>query len=111
MNRIKELRLNAGLKQIDFCKILGVSQSTLSGYENNVSEPDINTILKIASYFDVTVDYLLGNSDKKNASTPNEADTYTMDSELEQLFEKLSEDGKQTIIDLARSIVSREQKK
>lgn len=60
MNRIRELRLEAGLKQVEFAPIIGVSQGSLSGYENDKIEPDQDTLIKIATYFDVSIDYLLG---------------------------------------------------
>lgn len=69
MNRIRELRKDGGYKQIDFCKMLGISQATLSGYETGRYQPDNEMLLKIASMFDVSIDYILGNSDKKSALT------------------------------------------
>lgn len=62
MNRIKELRLSKAIKQVDFAKMLGVSQATVSGWESEKYQPDRDTLIKIASYFDVSVDYLIGNS-------------------------------------------------
>lgn len=65
MNRIKELRLSNAIKQVDFAKMLGVSQATVSGWESEKYQPDRDTLIKIASYFDVSVDYLIGNSPVK----------------------------------------------
>ena len=65
MNRIKELRLSKAIKQVDFAKMLGVSQATVSGWESEKYQPDRDTLIKIASYFDVSVDYLIGNSPVK----------------------------------------------
>lgn len=62
MNRIKELRLSQGMKQIDFAKMLGVSQATVSGWESEKYQPDQDALIRMASYFDVSVDYLIGNS-------------------------------------------------
>lgn len=60
MNRIRDLRLNSGLKQIELAKALSVSQAALSGYETGKYEPDFDTLKKIADYFSVSVDYVLG---------------------------------------------------
>lgn len=60
MNRIRFLRVRNALKQEELARIIHVSQSSLSGYENEKYEPDKKTLLKLASYFGVTVDYLLG---------------------------------------------------
>lgn len=63
MNRIRDLRLSSGLKQIDLAKALSVSQAALSGYETGKYEPDFKTLKKIADYFSVSVDYVLGHDE------------------------------------------------
>lgn len=61
--RIRALRLQKGLKQAEFAKAMGVQQSTASNWETGRYEPDNDSLQKIASYFEVSVDYLLGQSD------------------------------------------------
>lgn len=63
MNRIKTLRNQSGLTQIEFAKKFGIAQSTLSTWERGRYEPDFDTLLKLSDYFGVSVDYLLGRSD------------------------------------------------
>ena len=60
MNRIKEIRISKGIRQIELAQTLGISQSTLSTWENGRYEPDIAAINKLADYFGVSSDYLLG---------------------------------------------------
>ena len=60
MNRIRFLRQKSGMKQEELAEKILVSQSSLSGYENGKFEPDSKTLMKIASVFHVSVDYLLG---------------------------------------------------
>lgn len=60
MNNIKKYRLQFGMKQIELCNILGVSQGALSGWENGRYEPDIKSMNKMAEIFNITVDELLG---------------------------------------------------
>lgn len=66
MNRIKELRIEKGITQADLAKILKISDRAVGYYENGDREPDYTTLLKIAEYFDVSIDYLLGVSDIRN---------------------------------------------
>lgn len=68
MNRIKELRAQKGIKQTELAKVLSVSQAALSGYETGKYEADLATYKKIAEYFGVSVDYLLGGSEKPSKS-------------------------------------------
>lgn len=63
MNRIKELRILAGMKQSELAAILNVSRAALSGYETGKFEAPLDTYIAIADHFGVTIDYLLGISD------------------------------------------------
>lgn len=74
MNRIKELRTERGITQADLAKILKISDRAVGYYENGDREPDYSTLLKIADYFDVSIDYLLGASDIKNPNESKNAD-------------------------------------
>lgn len=65
-DRIKELRKLKDLTQADLGKILGVGKTTISMYENGNSSPNDEIKLKIAEYFNVSTDYLLGKTDIKN---------------------------------------------
>ena len=58
--RIKEFRKLNGLTQEKLAKIIGVSRSTIAMYESNASEPDIQTLERLAKYFNISIDELLG---------------------------------------------------
>lgn len=59
MNRIAELRKAAGLSQTDLAAILGISQNTLSQYENELRRPSSRVITGLSDYFKVTPNYIL----------------------------------------------------
>ena len=65
--RLKELRISKGLKQTDLAEILDMStrgyQYYESSSESSFREPNFYNLTKIADYFDVSVDYLLGRTD------------------------------------------------
>lgn len=65
MHRIKELRESRHLSQQRLAIDMNVSQAMISKYELGQSEPDIQMIMKLAKYFQVSSDYLLGISDSK----------------------------------------------
>ena len=60
MNILRELRTKKGVYQKDVAKYLGVDRTTYVKYERGDSEPSIDIIKKLANYFDVTVDFLVG---------------------------------------------------
>ena len=63
--RLKELREAAGYSQYSFAREFGVAQSTVGGWEAGKREPNFETIQRIADFFGVSVDYLLGRADEK----------------------------------------------
>ena len=61
--RIKSLRKAKKLTQVKMSIDLNISQNTLSRYETGEREADYKTLIKIADYFNVSVDYLLGRTE------------------------------------------------
>lgn len=64
--RIAQLRKEAGLTQAELSKKLGISRASLSLYEIEKREPDIDTLVKMSTCFDVQIDYLLGLTDERH---------------------------------------------
>lgn len=60
---LSELRKDKSLSQKALADVLHVSSGTISNYENGVHLPDIEKLMEIASFFQVTTDYLLGRCD------------------------------------------------
>lgn len=63
--RLKELREKMGLSQRDLAEEIGVSQGTIGNWESGTREPNFETVRKLAEYFSVSTDFLLGNQRKK----------------------------------------------
>lgn len=57
--RLKQLRKKKGISQLRLAMELGMSQNTVSRYENGEREADYKTLILIADYFNVSIDYLL----------------------------------------------------
>ena len=57
--RLKILREGDDLSQAKFAQEIGFSQSSIASWENGTREPGMNTLIKIAQYFNVSVDYLI----------------------------------------------------
>lgn len=58
-DRIRELRNSRSLSQVKLARQLHVSKQTISNWENNNVPPSIDTLIRIANFFDVSTDYLL----------------------------------------------------
>lgn len=61
--RLRELRVNKRLRQEQVAKIIGVTKSTISAYENDLRQPSFEILLKLANLYCVSTDYLLGRTD------------------------------------------------
>ncbi|MGN1317881.1 MAG: helix-turn-helix domain-containing protein [Lachnospirales bacterium] len=61
--RLKELREKNNISQLKLAIDLNMNQNTISRYENGVREADYETLILIADYFDVSIDYLLLRTD------------------------------------------------
>ena len=63
--RLKKLRTERNISQLKLALDLNMNQNTISRYENMEREADYKTLIKFADYFSVSLDYLLGRTDKK----------------------------------------------
>jgi transcriptional regulator with XRE-family HTH domain len=109
-DRIALLRDKQALTQEDLANKLGISRAALSHYETSRREPDYNTISKIASFFRVSIDYLLGRTNEPDSILDQEIREFVDNLELsdEKLLEKfsLTVDGKKLSSEEARRFIA-----
>ena len=60
MNRIRDLREDRDLRQSDLAQAVGIDQRTISNYETGKSNPDSDALIRLADFFNVSIDYLVG---------------------------------------------------
>jgi transcriptional regulator with XRE-family HTH domain len=104
--KIQNLRKEKGLTQEKLAKIIGISRGSLSMIEINKREPDNDTLKKLADFFDVSIDYLLGRT-----NDPSPKITEPSDQEILEIMKKegimfdgtpLDEEDKREIIDVMK---------
>ncbi len=104
MIRIKEIRKNKKITAKELADNVNVAESTMSLYENGKREPDFATLIKIANYLEVSVDYLIGAIEKEISTAAIDASVnslYPLSDQEEQLlhmFRITTEEGKMRII-------------
>jgi transcriptional regulator with XRE-family HTH domain len=64
--RLREIRKSKGISQLKMAMDLNMSQNTISRYETGEREPGINELIKIADYFNISIDYLLERTNNPN---------------------------------------------
>lgn len=102
LERIKNLREDSDMSQAELAKILNISQRTLSHYECGTREIPINLLIKLADYFNCTVDYLVGRSNHKSKDKsfiPKYHPSYT-EEENRQLYEQLQNATDDEVVEL-----------
>lgn len=67
--QIKSLRICRGLNQVEMAQIFGVTKQSVSNWENGNIMPSIDMLIKIANFFSVSTDYLLGLSESHALNT------------------------------------------
>lgn len=105
MEKLKELRLKANVSQQVMADFLGVSRPAYTMYEIGKREPSHDTLQKLADYFGVSVDYLLGRTENPLPETKKEATEITFDDFTYAFYNEsknLSEEQKAALLNMAK---------
>lgn len=105
MNRLRELRQKRNLTQAEFGKIFQASQNTVSNWENGNRRIDNDRLVKFAEFFDVSLEYLLG-QEEYSAKAPHSSDIENLDPEFLSLLSKLSASDLQRVKDFVLGLMS-----
>ena len=106
LKNLRLLREESGVTQKQLAEAIGVSQQSINKYENHSIEPDIETMIRMADYFQTSVDFLIGHSGMRwrvEAFRPYELDH--REGGIVERFRNLTEKQKhcvETIIDAFR---------
>lgn len=95
MKNLKKLREEMGMSQAKLAEQFSLTQQAIYKYENSLSEPDFNTLIRMADYFNISIDYLIGRTDNRNIMTSSDITPYEM-KHLER-FRRLPKDSQQQL--------------
>jgi len=104
LTNLKKLRLANGLSQQALAEKFNLSQQSIYKYENNLAEPDIDSLKKFAFFFGVSIDYLVGYTDE---NTETGADSFVLtpnEIELIMKLRKLNPNIQHPLVDLIRNL-------
>ena len=88
-NRISELREDRDLRQADIARATGIDQRTISNYETGKSNPDSYALIKLADFFNVSIDFLVGRTEENFYSSEFKKKTIT---KIQKLLEELKKE-------------------
>lgn len=107
MLRLFELRTERKLSQRAIAQKLHISQGTYNNWEHSKTQPSIEQLIEISRFFNVSVDYLIGNAD--DYGLINVKDNLAPEQrKMLQLFDRLDPDTKTALIALLHSIAEKQ---
>ena len=101
MLKLRELRMENGLKRSDLARQLKIPASTLANYENGTREAPHEVLIILANFFDVSIDSLLGREELDSLPNPNEYLISQKERELIALYRSCDTTGRQRIEEYA----------
>lgn len=110
---LKRLRTKKGLTSEELCSKIGIKGGSYRNYERNDRKPDYDTLVKLADFYNVSIDYLLGRPDAKPPEEPlDEFARKEHLKSLEKVFMKkylaLTEEQRDKVLDFLRGVVAEE---
>ncbi len=79
LENLRALRKAEGVTQLELAEAIGVTQQSVNKYENHNIEPDIESLKRIADFFDTSIDYIVGHSELR--FRPEELENYALNDE------------------------------
>lgn len=115
-SRLKSLRLEKKLTQEQLGKKINVTKVSISGYEKGTRTPDLDTLQRIADFFDTSVDYLLGRTDEPHplGYDPDKVEAifaHRRDDYMQELSEADQKQIEKILKEIAHLVAQREKKK
>lgn len=105
MLKIKEIREDKNLSQQEVAKAIETSQTNIARWENGKNEPSYLQLVKLANFFNCSIDYLVGNDETEQITQfEPKAVLSEKEKELLRVYQSLSENGKKTLIGSAHNI-------
>lgn len=110
---LKQLRTKQGLTSEELCSKIGIKGGSYRNYERNDRKPDYDTLVKLADFYGVSIDYLLGRPDAKPPEEPlDEFARKEHLKSLEKVFMKkylaLTEEQRDKVLDFLRGVLAEE---
>lgn len=105
MLRLRELRENKQLSMLQLAQNIGVSDAAISNWENGVNEPKASYVIKLADYFQISTDELLGRENFATGSIEIIGEKLSQnEQQLLTSFRSLDIDGQKAFLDIANNL-------
>lgn len=97
VKNLRKLRVSRGISQQQLADVMGTSQQSVNKYENHNVEPDISSLIKLADYFETSIDYLVGHTFPSDQCITEDIELTSKELTLIQDYRSLSRDEQNSI--------------
>lgn len=97
VKNLRKLRINKGISQQQLADVMGTTQQSVNKYENHNVEPDISALIKLADYFETSIDYLVGRTSPSGREIEEDIDPTKEETALIRNYRLLSKSEKESI--------------
>ena len=104
MIKLKELRLSKGLTQKEVAIAINVSPQSYGYYENEVNKPDPETLVKLANFFNCSIDYMLGRENDYGIIENGNLNLTKLENELLSSFNLLSYEDQNKVLGYIKAL-------
>jgi len=108
--RLRELRLRRKISQEEVARHIGITRSAYSHYEINNRQPVYETLIKLAAYFDVSLDYMIGGNQPRPSADPHSSPATPDTREFLSLFKRMDHEQREKSISLISDFMNRERR-
>ena len=102
---LKSLSKEKGVSQIQLAKAFNTTQQTVSRWLNGINEPDFETLIRLADYFDCSTDYLLGKEDDYGVLNSGKPTLNDKQTELLASFDLLTKDDQNKVLGYVKALL------
>jgi len=108
LSNVKRLRRELGISQQKLADAIMVSQQSINKYENHDVEPDIQTLTRLADFFDTSIDYVVGRTDiRRKIEITETFHLNAQEAEILDDFRMLDAVGKDCICIVAKALLAK----
>ncbi len=104
MNRLRELRTSKRLTQKEVAIAIGVSPQSYGYYENEINKPDPDTLIKLANFFNCSIDYILFRENDYGIIENGKSNLTEKQSKLLSSFDLLSNDDQNKVLGYIKAL-------
>ncbi|MBB6636787.1 helix-turn-helix domain-containing protein [Cohnella thailandensis] len=106
--RLRELRLKRNISQEEVARHIGITRSAYSHYEINNRQPIYETLIKLAAYFDVSLDYIIGGNSPSQSNMSYELPDATDSKEILMLLRGMNHEQRKQSLGLLHEMMKKD---